>query len=41
LRSVERPQYILLKPQEIRQQLHLQGVGSGNVSTKMSIGVEN
>jgi hypothetical protein len=34
LRSVERPQYILLKPQEIRQRLHLQGVGSGNGSTK-------
>jgi len=34
LRSVERPQYILLKPQEIRQRLHLPGVGSGYGSTK-------
>lgn len=33
-RSVERPQYILLKPQEIRQRLHLPGVGNGHGSTK-------
>ena len=34
LRSVERPQYILLKPPEIRQRLHLPGASNGNGSTK-------